>query len=320
MADPFSDVLRAVRLSGAVFLDARFTAPWSVGAGITPDLCAAVNWSPAQIIAYHHVIAGEMLCAVDGRAPVAVSAGQTVLLPRNDPHTLASAMGLKSVAGGELVSGALTDGFARISHGGGGAETRVFCGYLGTEGSYNPLIEALPPILKIDIAAATSRDWVESTLRFAAGELSNGRLPSSAVMTRLSETLFVEAVRHLAAEADASQTAWLNCLRDHQIGRAVAMIHRDIAKPNSTEALAREAGLSRSAFMERFAALVGTSPVRYATLWRLRAAQMHLRESNRSLAQIAAAIGYESEEAFSRAFKREFGVTPALWRAVSGAD
>lgn len=315
MADPLTDVLGAVRLTGGVFLDARFTAPWCLLSGISPEFCQVLNWSPAQVIAYHYVIAGRMIVGIAGGGPsVEVAAGQIVLLPRNDNHLLSSATGLMPVDAASLVADAMVNGFARITHGGGGAETHIVCGYLGTEGGYNPLIETLPPLLKVGITEGVSRDWVESSLRFAASELSQGRVATSGIMAKLSEILFVEAVRQHAAEAGEGDLAWLKGMRDPQIGRALALIHRDIARAWTADELAREAALSRSAFMERFTRLVGLPPARYAILWRLRTARLSLRETTRTIAQIAYAVGYESEEAFSRAFKREFGTPPAQFR------
>ena len=231
MSDPLSDLLGAVRLTGGVFLDARFTAPWCLLSGISPEFCQVLNWSPAQVISYHFVIAGRMKCSVVGGGPsLDVEAGQIVLLPRNDNHTLASAGGLKPVDAGSLVANSMVNGFARIAHGGGGPETRIVCGYMGTEGGFNPLIETLPPLLKVNIAEGASRDWVESSVRFAVNELAQGRLASSAVLVRLSEILFVEAVRQHAENADSADLAWLKGMRDPQIGRALALIHRDIGR------------------------------------------------------------------------------------------
>ncbi len=164
------------------------------------------------------------------------------------------------------------------------------------------------------VREGTSRDWIEASVRFAAYELAEGRLASSSVMSRLSEVLLVEAVRHYAATLPDNEVGWLRGLRDPHVGRALALIHNDLRTPWSAEALAREVALSRSAFMDRFATLVGTPPMRYLTAWRLQSAKLQLRETRKSVGQLAHAVGYESEEAFSRAFKREFGLSPARWR------
>jgi AraC-like DNA-binding protein len=314
MTDPLSDVLRSVRLTGGVFLEARFTAPWCVAARITAEDCRPFMASLAQVIAYHFVVEGGLLVSIDGEPSIEVRAGEIVLLPRNDRHTLASAHGLTPVSAKDLIQPSADGGLARISYGGGGAPTRLVCGFLGTEETYNPLIAALPGMLTLDVRKATSRDWIEASVRFAAGELAGGRLASSDVMSRLSELLLVEAVRRYAATLADNETGWLNGLRDPHVGRALALIHRDISAPWSAETLAREVALSRSAFTERFRTLVGVPPIRYLTVWRLRTARLQLRESRKSVSQLAYAVGYESEAAFSRAFKREFGLSPARWR------
>jgi AraC-like DNA-binding protein len=194
----------------------------------------------------------------------------------------------------------------------------MFCGFLGSDDGFNPLIQALPSVLKIDVREGTSRQMIEASLKFAAGELMQGRLASSDVLSRLSELLFVEAVRRYASTLEGEQVGWLKGLKDPQIGRSLALIHQDIAKPWSTQTLANEVAMSRSAFMARFAAIVGLPPIRYLTVWRMEMAKLELRETAKAIARIAHVVGYESEEAFSRAFKREFGLSPALWRERRG--
>ena len=318
--DPLSDVLRSIRLTGGVFLDARFTAPWSITSHMSARDLKPFLASAAQVIAYHVIIEGSLLVAIDGGAPARVSAGEIVLLPRNDTHTMGSSLDLAPVDAHGLVHPSLVDGLVRIEHGGGGEPTRLFCGYLATEDAYNPLFAALPPVLTLDIRAGTARDWVEASVRFAAGELAAGRVASSGVMSRLSELLRVEAVRQYSTTLADGEAGWLRGLRDSQVGRAIALMHGDIAAPWTADGLAREVALSRSAFVERFTSLVGVPPIRYLTSWRLQSARLQLRETSRSVGQLAHAVGYGSEEAFSRAFKREFGLSPARWRTAGAAD
>lgn len=312
--DALPDLLRAVRLAGGVFLDARLTAPWCVASEITAEDCRPHLAAPAQIIGYHFVVSGGMLVSVGGGPAIPVRAGEIVLLPRNDGHTLASAPGLKPVDGHRLVQPSADGGLARIVHGGGGEPTHLVCGFLGSDEAHNPLIASLPRVLKLDVRQGTAGDWIEASMRFAAAELVEGRLATSGVLSRLSELLLVEAVRHYSAALPEGGAGWLRGLKDAQVGRALALIHRDLDTPWSAEALAREVALSRSAFVERFSALVGVPPIRYLTAWRLRAARRQLRETGKTVAQLAHAVGYESAEAFSRAFKREFGVSPLHWR------
>jgi AraC-like DNA-binding protein len=317
--DPLSEVLRSVRLTGGVFLDAHFSAPWCVTANMTAEDCTPFLARPAQLVAFHVVTEGELLVWLGDEEPVRARAGEILLFPGNDGHILASARGVAPVRAGTLIQPAESGGLARIVHGGGGATTRIVCGFLATEDGYNPLIASLPSVLSLDMREGMARDWVEASVRFAASELAAGRMASSNVMSRLSETLLVEAVRQYATTRASTDAGWLNGIKDPQIGRALALIHREIGTPLSTDALAREVALSRSAFVDRFTSLVGMPPIRYQTFWRLQTAKLRLRETRTTIARLAHSVGYESEEAFSRAFRREFGVPPARWRDQAAA-
>lgn len=316
--DPLSELLHSVRLTGAVFLAADFTAPWCVSGSLEPEDCAPFLRQPAQLVGYHVVIQGEMLVTVEGAESVKVAAGEIVLFPRNDAHVLASAPGIKPVNARDLIQPGRDGGLARIGHGGGGAAARIICGFLAREDTFNPLLSTLPRILKIDVRHGASREWIEASVRFAANELVEGRLASSGVMSRLSESLLTEAVRQYSS--GISDAGWLKGLKDPQIGRALALIHHRLAKAWSAESLAREVALSRSAFVERFTVLVGMPPIRYLTAVRLQTAKLGLRERGTTIARLAHSVGYESGEAFSRAFKREYGLSPAQWRAQESGD
>jgi AraC-like DNA-binding protein len=314
MTDALSDVLRSVRLKGGVFLDARFTAPWAVNSYVTAEDCKPILAKPAQMIAYHFLIEGRMLVSVEGEPAMEVRPGEVVLLPRNDTHVLASENGLAPVDGRHFVQPAPAGGLAKVVYGGGGAPARMVCGFLGCEESYNPLIASLPRLLTINAHEATSRDLIETSLRFAVAELVEGRLAASSILSRLSELLLVEAVRRYVDRFGGELKGWLKGLKDPNVGRALALIHQNMAASWTADALAKEAAMSRSAFVERFTALVGVPPIRYLTALRMETAKTQLRETAMSVAQVAYAIGYDSEEAFSRAFKREVGMPPRSWR------
>jgi Cupin len=247
MSDALSDMLRSVRLKGGVFLDVTFTAPWAVSTLVTADACRPLLETPAQLIAYHFVLKGSALLSVADHPAVSVEAGEIVLMPRNDVQVLASGPDLVPVSGLEIVDFSQDGSLTRIAYGGGGTSTRMFCGFLGSEDACNPLMQALPSVLKIDIREATSRAIIEASLKFAASELMLGRLASSDVISRLSEFLLVEAVRRYAATLDDAQTGWLGGLKDPQIGRALALIHQNTAAPWSSDALADSVAMSRSA-------------------------------------------------------------------------
>jgi AraC-like DNA-binding protein len=217
----------------------------------------------------------------------------------------------------EIVQPAQNFGLARIVHGGGGEQTRLVCGFLGSDVPFNPLILALPKLLKLDLHATAAGTWIENSFRFAASEISAGRLGSTTVVAKLSELLFIEAVSRYVESLPADQRGWLAGLRDLHVGRALALLHARPSEQWTAESLGREVGLSRSVFAERFNSMVGQPPIQYLALWRMHMAAQRLREGHGSVAQIGFEIGYGAEAAFSRAFKRRFGTSPAAWRKRS---
>ncbi len=311
-----AEVLRTVRVKSGIFLDARFTRPWAVSSVVTSNECKPVLQNPSQMIAFHFVTKGQMFVHVTGREPVRIGEGELVLLPRNDPHILASGENVPVVRGQSLVQIGPNGGLAIARHGGGGEETRMICGFLGNDGGYHPLIEGLPPVLNISLQQATSRGMIQASLEFGALQAAEGIDAHSPVIPRLSELLFVEAVR-IHAEKNASEVeSWVGVFRDPQIGRVLTELHTDLARPWTTGELAQLAGMSRSAFMERFTEVCGLPPIRYMTMWRMRSAERLLRDTSRTIAQIAAAVGYESESSFSKACKRAFGRSPSELRGT----
>jgi AraC-like DNA-binding protein len=312
--DAFSDVLRVIRLSGGVFLEAEFTAPWCIGGKISTDDCKPFLAAPRHVIASHFVAAGNMQLRVEGGETIDVWAGELVLLPHNDSHVFGSDLNVALVRAREVIQPPQGGGISRINYGGGGAATQLLCGYLAADAPFTPLLSALPSVLKLNLRATASGAWIESSFRFAASEIAAGRLGSTTVIAKLSELLFVEAVSQFVASLPAERRGWLAGLRDPQIGRALAALHARPTEPWTAETLALEVGMSRSVFAERFASLVGQPPMQYLTLWRMHVAAQRLREGRGSVAQIGFAIGYESEAAFSRAFKRQFGTSPGTWR------
>ena len=312
--DAFSDVLRVIRLTGGVFLEAQMSAPWCINGKISAEDCKPFQVAPRHVIASHFVALGKMQLRVDGEDAIDVGAGELVLLPHNDAHSFGSDLNAAPLSAHEVVQPPAVAGISRIKYGGGGEVTQVLCGFLGAESSFDPLLSALPPVLKLDIRSTASGAWIESSFRFAVSEIVAGRMGSATVIAKLSELLFVEAVSQYVASLPASRRGWLAGLRDPQVGRALALLHARLAEGWTAEALASEVGMSRSVFAERFTTLVGQPPMQYLTLWRMHMAAQRLREGHGSVAQVAFAVGYESEAAFSRAFKRQFGKSPGSWR------
>lgn len=314
MEDTLSDIFRTLRLKGGIFLDARFTAPWCVLSKVTPDDISTFLKTPAEIVTLHYVVSGRTYVGIGDGERVVVNSGELVLLPRNDAHVMGSGLGGEPVNTDHLIELAPEGGLARIVHGGDGELCHIICGFLATDEQRNPLIQSLPPLLKVNIREAVSRDWIESSVRYAAEGLHHGAVAASPVMGRLSELLFAEAVRAYVTSLPENERSWLKGLNDQYVGRAIAALNEDLARPWTVDEIAAKAGLSRSAFVERFTQAVGLPPMKYLTLSRLELAKQLLLDRRQAVAQVAARVGYEAEEAFNRAFKREFGQPPAKWR------
>jgi AraC-like DNA-binding protein len=317
--DALSDILRLARLSGGVFLEAEFSAPWSVLSRVGPEDCRPYLATASRLIAYHYVLSGEMLVRLENGEPARVRAGEIVMLPRNDVHTIASDLETPAVSAEPLVQSSVDGGLARIAHGGGGAATRLVCGYLASESPPELLLASLPRLMKLDVRDAAARAWIESSFRLASSELAANRAGAHTLLSKLSELLFVDAVRSYLAALPEDERGWLAGLRDLHVGRALALLHERPAEDWRVEELARRVGLSRTALADRFSQLLGEPPIRYLARWRMQLAQDLLRDSARGVAEVAVEVGYESEAAFSRAFKRELGVAPAAWRSGARA-
>jgi AraC-like DNA-binding protein len=312
--DALSDALRVVRLKGGVFLHAEFTAPWCVSSQVAPRDFGARLEGSEHIVLYHYVAEGRMSVNLEGET-VEIEAGEVVILPRNDLHVLGSHLELAPVPTRRILSAAPDGGLWAIRHGGGGERTRVVCGFLGCDKiEGNPLTGALPPLLRFDTRLDSAAAWMRGSLEFAADEIAARRAGSETVLAKLSELLFVEALRRYVEGLPEEQTGWLAGLKDPFVSRALALLHGRVAHEWTVDDLGREVGLSRSALADRFTRLIGEPPMRYLARWRLQVAANHLRTSDVPLARIAQQVGYESEAAFNRAFKRNFGVPPATWR------
>jgi AraC-like DNA-binding protein len=315
--DALSDVLRVAHLTGGVFLHAEFFAPWCIAARVTPEHCAPFLGPASHLIIYHYVVEGDIRIRVDGAEgnDLVIGAGEVVLLPRNDLHLMGSDLSLPPVAASDVIHPSKDGGLFSIHHGGAGKRTRMVCGFLGFAGAEgNPVISSLPPMLKLNVEQGGAAEWIRSTFQYAAEEVSAGRPGSETVLAKLSELLFVETVRRYAEALPDGQTGWFAGLRDPYVARALALLHRDITRRWTVDDLGRDVGLSRSALADRFIRLIGLPPMHYLASWRMQIAAERLRSTSASLAQIAEIVGYDSEAAFSRAFKNAFGAAPATWR------
>ena len=292
--DALSDVLRVAHLTGGVFLHAEFFAPWCIAARLAPEHCAPFLGPASHLIIYHYVVEGDFHIRVDGEESLVIGAGEVVLLPRNDLHLIGSDLSLPPVAGSEVIHPPKDGGLFSIHHGGNGRRTRMVCGFLGCASAEgNPVILSLPPLLKLNVEQGGAAEWIRSTFQYAAEEVSAGRPGSETVLAKLSELLFVETVRRYAEALPDGQTGWFAGLREPHVARALALLHRDIARRWTVDDLGREVGLSRSALADRFVRLIGVPPMHYLASWRMQVATQRLRDTSASLAQIAEIVGYE---------------------------
>ena len=305
--DVLDEILSSLRLTGGVVIDAEFSGDYCVRAQFTPDHCAPWFPTPQTLISYHYVRSGRTVAQIEGLSPVELGPGSIVILPRNDPHQLASRPGLPPADVSEI-SWITEHGVHRVSCGTSGEKTEVWCGFLGTgQNCAHPLLDALPPLLTLD-ATAGEAQWLDSSMRFLAEQN-----PSPEIVARLAELFLAQAIREYVRHLPPNAKGWLRGLVDPAVSKALSIIHNRYAEDLSVEEIAREAGVSRSVLGERFAELIGEPPMRYCARWRMRIAALMLREGESS-AKIAHAVGFESEAAFSRAFKREYGEPPATWR------
>ncbi len=311
--DALSDLLGVLRFSGGVFLDATFRTPWCVHSRVDREDCAP-DTPDAALVAFHYVLDGRVQISVRGATPRMCSAGDLIVVVRNDVHLFGSDLGLPPMHAGSLIRGG-DDELARIDEGAGeDVVSRFVCGYLGTAVRNHPLLDALPDLLVTSMCGRPCADWVESSFRYAARTHLSRQPGAQDVLARLSELLFVEAVREYIEQLPPAAASWLAALRDPPLARALSVMHTRPAHPWSAGQLADEALLSRSAFAERFARTLGVPPMTYLTRWRMLVAAQKLRESRAPIGRIAAEVGYESESTFTRAFAREMGVTPGAHR------
>ena len=324
--DTLSDLLRSVRIRGAVFYYVSCRDQWSSEASSASEIAEAVMPGCEHVMEYHMIAKGNGWAAVPGEPPVKLSAGDIVMFPRGDSHVISSAPGVEPLRRtAEWVFSTCKDAkpIPIAYHHGviepgallpvAEAEIVLVCGFLGCDlRPFNPLISALPRLLHLP--ASRAGEWVTRAIDQAVAEYSDPRPGGDAVLERLSEMMFVDAARRYLETLPDDATGWLAGLRDRFVGKALTLMHQRPDHDWSVDDLAREVGLSRSALHERFVQYVGNPPMHYLACWRIQLGAQLLRESSRNVATIALDVGYDSEAAFSRAFRRMVGMPPAAWR------
>ena len=313
--DVLSTVLKTVKLEGAMFYNAEFSAPWSVRTPPSGLMAPYVTQGPKHVIIYHLLTHGRAYAHVEDGERVALSAGDIVVFPHGDPHILGNGRDVEPRDHGRLIQEILAQGLKLARLGGGGEITRFVCGYLVCDPHLSKaFLGGLPPIFKVSITNDSSGQWLESSIRYSVGQAGDSQTGSEIVVAKLSEALFAETLRRYVDLLPPGQTGWLAGVRDPEVGNALALVHRQPSDPWTIAELARRVGVSRSVLAERFRHFLGVPPMAYLTRWRLQLGAQQLKSTSRSVAQIAAEVGYESEQAFNRAFKREFGAPPARYR------
>jgi AraC-like DNA-binding protein len=313
--DPLSEALRSVRLSGAIFLDGEFSAPW--GFASPPARAGARLLAPSaeHMILFHLVVEGEATARLPGQANVTLEAGDIAVLPGGDAHELWNGRVTDLTDSSALLPKILEGAIASERGGGGGRITKFICGYIGCERQAKRLFLAgLPPLFKVNIRRGASGEWIESTIRHLASAREPAGAGRSALLAKLAEALFIETLRRYMAELPRQRTGWLAAARDSAVGRALGAIHREPARAWTVASLAEQAGMSRAVFAERFTRLLGEAPLTYVSRCRMQLGARLLETTDDSVLQVALNAGYESEAAFNRAFKREFDLPPARYR------
>ena len=313
--DLLSEVLNAVKLDGALFFNGEFSAPWCLSACRSSSFAPYLSAAAGHTILFHFLTEGRAYARLkDGRREE-LGAGDIVVFPHGDPHFLGNGSPEKPVDSLHVFSKNLTHGFKVARFGGGGETTKFVCGFLACDPQLSEVFLAgLPPILRVPADTGPAGQWLEHAIRSSVGESGGSHAGSSVVLARLSEALFVQTLRRYINALPPSETGWLAGARDPVISRALALIHKEPAHPWTVSHLARRVGLSRTRLAERFRQFLGDSPIAYLAQLRMKLGARILQSTEDNIAHVAAAVGYGSEAAFNRAFKREYACPPAQFR------
>ena len=316
--DALSDVLHTIRLEGAIFLNTECHEPWCVEVAKGSDLARLLRPGAQNLVICHMVLEGRCWVQLPGGEAVALHAGDVAAIPHGDSHLIGSGLNHAPVNIDHVVK-IKGPHLSPIRYGGDGDRTVLMCGWFAYEQDVpNPLVATLPRLFRSSIGKRPSGPWIEQSLRYAVGEAATGQPGSDAVATKVAESLFVETLRGYIDSLPPRHLGWLAGLRDPQVGKCLDLMHGHPAKSWSVESLAAGVHVSRSVLAQRFNELVGMPPIQYLKQWRLAIAARLLRSERISLIRVTEAVGYESEGSFSRAFKKEFGVAPGLWRRGKG--
>ena len=313
--DAFSEILAAVKLKGALFFSADFSSPWDITSPTSAELAPVLAPGAPHLVIFHLVLEGKAFARTEKGKAVALEPGDIIVLPHGDPHQLMSSEQAANDLTPVIVEKLVKRDLRPLRAGGGGQKTRFVCGFMACDPFMcRPILEGLPAILKVNIRADSSGNWLENSILHLVEESASGKAGSDAMLAKLSEALFVDTLRRYVAGLPQEQIGWLAGARDPIVGKSLAILHSRVSQPWTIADLAREVGLSRSALVERFSRFLTVPPMTYLTRWRLQLAARALTSTPRGTADIAADVGYESEAAFNRAFKRQFTLPQARYR------
>jgi AraC-like DNA-binding protein len=313
--DALSETLRVVRLVGAIFINGRFSAPWCYQSPRADSAARLLEPSAERVVIFHLITEGECFLEIESEPPMHLNAGDAVVFPQGHAHRMCSAPGLEPAKGGARLEAVLSRRPCKLVYGGGGRTTRIVCGYLACDARLaRMLLSGLPAVLKVCVRGSNAGTWLEASVQYALSEARSPRPGGAGVLAKLAEVLFIEVLRLYMNEQSAGRSGWLAAVRDRIVGAALTELHARPAHTWTLDALARAAGTSRSVLAERFQSLVGSAPMEYLTQWRMLLAANLLCGSNAPLARIAEDVGYQTDTAFIRAFRREYGMPPAAWR------
>lgn len=313
--DALSEVLRVIRLDSAIFFHAEFSEPWRLVSPNAQALAPELTDRTGHVIIYHLLCEGRAYVELVTGRRVALTAGDLITFPHGHEHLLGNGSTSSSFHAGTALRDARANVLEAVQAGGGGSRSRFICGFLVCDPQLaHGFLAGLPAFIHVNLRDDASGQWLENSLRFSVAEGAQRRAGSDAMLAKLSEALFAETVRRYAGRLPEGERGWCAAARDPQLGQVLTLMHQRPAHPWTAAELAREAGLSRSGLSERFRQVLDESPMAYLTRWRLTLAARALSSTSRSAAQIAQEVGYESEAAFNRAFKRQYGLPPARYR------
>jgi AraC-like DNA-binding protein len=313
--DPLSSALQTLRLTGAIFLDAELSAPWGFAAPAAGAQSPLLAPGTEHLVLFHFITEGQASARIRGREVLLLQAGDLLVVTQGDAHDLWNGRLVELTDSSSLLPRILRGEVVAERGGGGGSMTRFVCGYIGCERHAQDLFLAgLPRLFKVNIARGESGEWIQSSLRHLVTERETKRAGRGALSAKLAEALLIEALRCYVAELPKEQTGWLAAARDPAVGRAIAAIHAQPAQAWTLADLSKQAGMSRTVFADRFVRLMGQTPLGYLARWRMQLAARSLEITDDTVLQVALSVGYASEAAFARAFKREFALPPARYR------